>query len=372
MSPTLMLCPHCVTKSNGGEEEMQPLRGILEVEGPSLLSIDKSFFPNIPMNQTPLWSPTRLRDNLGLPNLFIKDDSSNPTGSFKDRASFLVSAFAKKFNINQITLASTGNAGSSMAGIGAAAGQDITIFLPKSAPPNKLIQALQYGATVYTVDGNYDMAYEFSLEFSKLKGGLNRNTAYNPMTIEGKKTVSLEIVEQLGHEPDIVFVPTGDGCILSGVYKGFRDLLKFNKIKKIPKVIAVQAEGSATLFNAFHHPKNQFELIQAQTVADSISVDMPRNGYHALMQLKKYNGGCITVTDKEIIKAQHQLAKFSGVFTEPAGATSYAGLLKSIKSIDKNDSIVILATGSGLKDPSTAMKGITVPSKAIKSVQEIL
>ena len=154
----------------------------------------------------------------------MKDDGVNPTGSLKDRASFLVSAFAAKFGMREIVLASTGNAGSSMAGVGAAAGQQVTLFLPKAAPKAKLIQALQYGAKVFRVDGTYDDAYELSLAYTAKFGGLSRNTAYNPMTIEGKKTVSLEVFRQLGQIPDHLFVSVGDGCILSGVYKGFRDL----------------------------------------------------------------------------------------------------------------------------------------------------
>ncbi len=163
-----------------------------------LLPVEAAYFPPIPVGNTPLWEPGNLRRSTGFKRLFIKDDGANPTASFKDRASFLVSAAANKFNIPDITLASTGNAGSSMAGIGAAAGQSITLFLPESAPAAKLVQALQYGARVYRVHGNYDMAYDLSLEFSKQKGGINRNTAYNPLTIEGKKTVSLELFQQLG------------------------------------------------------------------------------------------------------------------------------------------------------------------------------
>ena len=256
LEPELTLCPVCAVK----QQQDQPLYGVLDVElkgsvDPQfdiydLLPVEREYFPPAPVGRTPLWEPGNLRSQLGFENLYIKDDGANPTSSFKDRASYLVSAFAKKFAIQDIALASTGNAGSSMAGIAAAAGQQVTLFLPKTAPVAKLVQALQYGARVYRVDGSYDLAYDISLEYSRLKGGMNRNTAYNPMTIEGKKTVSLELVKQLGRAPDVVFVPVGDGCILSAVYKGFNDLEKLGLISGIPKVIGVQAENSAALYRA--------------------------------------------------------------------------------------------------------------------------
>ncbi len=371
----LMVCPECSLN----QMENEPVRGILEVklQGKTdenfdifdLLPVEKEFFPPIPVGNTPLWQPQNIRNKYGFKNLFIKDDGINPTFSFKDRASYLVSAFAKKHGINEITLASTGNAGSSMAGIGAAAGQDITIFLPETAPQAKIVQSLQYGANVYKVKGNYDLAYDFSLEYSKQRGGMNRNTAYNPMTIEGKKTVSLELFKNLKKSPDYVFVSTGDGCILAGVIKGFKDLLQLNIIDKMPVVVSVQAETSDAMFRAYD--TGVFENIPTHTIADSICVDVPRNGYHALKLLKEFNGKIIRVSDDEILKAQFELSSNCGLFTEPAGATAYAGFLSEMKNLDKDSTVVILATGNGLKDVSTALKGVKEP-KIIKNLDEIL
>jgi len=190
------------------------------------------------------------------------------------------------------------------------------------------------------------------------------------MTIEGKKTVSLEIFKQLKKVPDIILVPTGDGCILAGVYKGFMDLLDLKIIKKMPIIYAVQAEGSNAIALAYQSGK--FAPIQASTVADSISVDIPRNGYHALSLLTKYNGKVITVTDAEIIQAQKYLSTTTGLFTEPAGATAIAGLIKLKDEIPAKSTVVALCTGSGLKDVATAMKGVSVLPKAIKSLDEII
>ncbi len=369
------VCPDCAKQ----QQKDQPLTGILEVELQGevdanfeifdLLPIEREYFPPIPVGNSPLWQPANLRQSTGFKNLFIKDDGANPTASFKDRASFLVSAAAKKFNITDITLASTGNAGSSMAGIGAAAGQNITLFLPEAAPPAKLVQALQYGATVYRVNGNYDKAYDLSMEFSKKKGGINRNTAYNPLTIEGKKTVSLELFKQLEKAPDVVFVSVGDGCIIAGVYKGFRDLKKLGIIPEVPKIIGVQAENSDALTRAFR--TGQFVNIPTSTVADSICVDVPRNGVHALAQLKEFNGEMITVSDDEIIQAQADLSSSTGLFTEPAGATAFAGFKKAASGLDPDEVVVILTTGNGLKDSSSATLGIEVPQQLINTIDDI-
>ncbi len=373
LDPQLYTCPECQQKQQADE----PLRGVLEVifgedllEVDDLIPVESEYFPPLRVGWTPLNEVPRLRKKLGLNQLYIKDDALNPTGSFKDRASFMVSAFAKKYGIEEIVLASTGNAGSSMAGIAAAAGQKVTLFLPASAPKAKIAQALQFGANVYTVDGNYDLAYDLSLAYSKKFGGMNRNTAYNPMTIEGKKSVSLEIFDELGEQvPDYVFVAVGDGCILAGVYKGFIDLYNANFTDKIPTIIAVQAEGSSAIYDAVK--SGEFTKRSTHTVADSICVDVPRNGYLAYKYLIKYQGKVIKVSDEEILQAQHDLAKNSGIFGEPAGATAYAGLLKMWDKLEDDSCIVLLNTGSGLKDIESALQHVKLPKNSIKELSDI-
>lgn len=375
IEPRFMVCPQCSL----AQAPDQPLCGVLEVELAgevstdwcisSLLPVEKQFFPPIPVGNTPLWAPHRLRRELDFPGLYIKDDGLNPTCSLKDRASFLVSAFAAKFGIQEIVLASTGNAGSSMAGVGAAAGQKVTLFLPAAAPRAKLIQALQYGARVFRVNGSYDSAYDLSLAYTAKFGGLSRNTAYNPMTIEGKKTVALEVFRQLGRAPDSVFVAAGDGCILSGVYKGFRDLRQLGLADRLPTIYAVQAEGSAALARAFDH--GSFVREPSSTVADSICVDVPRNGFHAVKQLKEHGGQMVTVSDGQILGAQVKLAQSSGLFTEPAGAAAFAGFLETRSRLPAGTVAVILATGNGLKDISAAGRAVEIPDKIIASLEEV-
>ncbi len=364
ISPDRMVCGDCSAK----QVKDEPIRGLLEVEFDNeipeswniydFLPVEHRFFPAIPVGNTPLWEGDNIRASTGFHRLYFKDDGCNPTGSFKDRASYLVAAFARKFGIQNIVVASTGNAGSSMAGIGAAAGLEVRLYLPKSAPEAKMIQALQYGASLIRVEGNYDLAYEQSMNYVAKCGGLSRNTAHNPLTIEGKKTVSLEIFKQLENKaPDYLFVSVGDGVILSGVYRGLENLLAHGMISKMPTVVAVQAEGSAAIFRAMKSGK--FGPPQsATTVADSISVDVPKGGYFALQRLQKHNGEVLTVDDKEILQAQRTLASGIGLFTEPAGAAAAAGFFKIRERLPKNAIYVILLTGNGLKDIASAKKGL--------------
>ena len=375
-----MLCPECSSTHKSG----QPLNGVLEVELSGTLEsndpleflpVEGQYFPAIPVGNTPLWQPENLQKKYGFPELYLKDDGVNPTGSLKDRASFLVAAFARKHGIREVVVASTGNAGSSMAGVGAAAGLKVRLFLPKTAPPAKMIQALQYGADLVLADKNYDQAFSLSLEYSNTRGGMNRNTAYNPMTIEGKKTVSIEIFKQLKKAPDHVFVSVGDGVIMSGVYKGFRDLLQLGRIDKIPVIHAVQASGSDAICRAMESGdfdgQAESPVRAAKTVADSISVDTPSNGHLALKNLKAFGGHCFTVTDEEILCAQKELSSTCGLFSEPAAATAYAGFLKQKAALDSNETCVVLLTGNGLKDINSATAKIVVPEKTINSLDEL-
>jgi threonine synthase len=376
IDPQQYVCPDC----SKHQIDNQPLAGVLEVELQgtaaagdldisALLPVEARFFPPIPVGNTPLWKPAALRRALGFKHLYVKDEGANPTSSLKDRASYLVSAFAKRHGIETIAVASTGNAGSSMAGVGAAAGQRVILFLPQAAPAAKLVQALQYGATVYRVDGSYDLAYDLSLTYSRRTGAMSRNTAFNPMTIEGKKTVSLELYRQLRRAPDVVFVGTGDGCITAGVYKGFRDLKQLGRIDRLPTVVSVQAETADALYRAFQ--TGRFVHRPARTVADSICVDVPRNGVHALDQLKKYGGRVVAVSDDAILTAQAELSRSTGLFTEPAGAAAFAGFLQIRAELPRDATVVILATGNGLKDSAAAARGITVPQRVIRSLADI-
>jgi threonine synthase len=323
---------------------------------------------------TPIFGLPRLAEKLGLQNLWLKDESRNPTASFKDRASAIVVARAKEINAEVVVTASTGNAGAALAGMSAAVGQKAIIFAPKSAPQAKVAQLLVFGAKVILVDGTYDDAFDLTVRAADEFGWYCRNTGYNPFTAEGKKTAALEIWEwwehthkkwhenvgdAVDHAPLTVFVSVGDGNIISGIHKGFKDLFQLGWLPRIPRIIGVQAEGSAAISNAFHAETETITPVSATTLADSISVDLPRDGVRAVRAAKETGGTYVNVSDDEILKAIAELGTV-GVFAEPAGATAYAGLVKAAGSgiVGTEDPILVLNTGSGLKDVRAAMQAV--------------
>lgn len=315
--------------------------------------------PSIQVGGTPLISVEYNNVN----RLWIKDDTRNPSGSLKDRASDIGIQHATELGEETIVAASTGNAAASLAALSAFYGKKAVIIAPASAPKAKLTQILQYGATLILVKGSYDDAFDLSKKVVEKYGWYSRSTGINPVLSEGKKTVALEIAEQLNWKvPDKVFVPVGDGCIIGGVYKGFYDLLQLGWTSRIPKIIAVQAEDSAAIVTALMHDRS-IEPVKAKTIADSISVDMPRDGMKAIRAVRKSGGFGVTVTDDEILSAQKDLASSSGIFAEPAASATYAGFLIALNDgkVKKSDEIVILITGSGLKDIPAAQKKISIP-----------
>jgi threonine synthase len=319
--------------------------------------------PPLAIGGTPLYRIDRLAAELGLQHLWVKNDGRNPTGSFKDRASAVAVAKARESNAGIITTASTGNAAAALAGICASVGQKNVIFVPKSAPEAKIAQLLVFGSMVMLVDGSYDEAYELCLAAAEKYGWYNRSTGYNPYMTEGKKTVSFEIAEQLEWQaPDIVFVSVGDGCIIGGVHKGFKDMLALGWVEQMPRIIGVQAAGSNYLAEAWANDEDPLTKlpIQAATMADSISAGLPRDRLKAMSAVTATNGAYITVTDEEILAAIPVLAQGCGVFAEPAGAAAYAGLFKAVEEglVSPTDRIVVINTGNGLKDIPSAMVSV--------------
>jgi threonine synthase len=332
----------------------------------SLLPVDDPGGLGTPLRRagwTPVYKPTRLAKKLGIKDLWVKDESPNPTASFKDRASAVVVARAAQIGAEVIVAASTGNAGAALAGMAAAVGAKAVIFAPKTAPPAKIAQLLIFGAEVLLVDGNYDQAFDLSIEATQAFGWYNRNTGYNPFTAEGKKTAAFEIWEQVirsmpeNNKPLTIFIPVGDGNIISGVHKGFKDLRDLGWLPQVPRIIGVQSEGSAAIANAFHSGNEQIHAVQANTIADSISVDLPRDGVRALRAASETGGTYLTVPDTDILSAIAELGRV-GIFAEPAAATAYAGLVKAVNEsvVRPDDPVLVLSTGSGLKDVKAAMQ----------------
>ena len=379
-------CPVCAKLNDGSnfakgnlivklnKEELEELKKKAEVKPSDFYPFEIPDERTYPVGPTPLMSPKRLIEETGFTNLKLKLDSQLISGSFKDRASLLVASQALHYGEHKIALASTGNAGAAMSAVGAAYGLDIILFVPATAPINKLMQSVLYGAKVIPVKGSYDDAFALSIEYTKLFGGINRNTAYNPMTVEGKKSIAIELFNQYGRKaPDCVYVPTGDGCIFSGVAKGFYDLKEAGLIDKLPHLVAAQSVESNAISQAFR--TGNFTPVNATTRADSISVSSPANGRMAVSYIKMTEGWSTEVTDKGLLDAQLILTGKAGVLVEPAAATAYAAFLKDQEllqeKLGKDAEIAILLTGSGFKDMAAFDGRVQIPPAIENSVEAV-
>lgn len=388
--PALLVCPACAEKQRVGGST----RGVLECEPtglpdawPQQSPSDPRFlaaflpvrapesFPMFPAGDTPLLPAQRLAADIGIERLWIKDDTRNPSGSTKDRASLLVAAKAREYGFRTVAAASTGNAGTALAAVGAAAGLDTVVFVPAAAPEAKLVQMLSYGARVIPVDGSYDAAFELCLAACREFGWYNRNTAMNPFTIEGKKTAALEIARSMTPDiPDVVVVPVGDGVILSGVARGFIDLAAAGLTNRTPRLLAVQPEGAAAIARAWAAGADDIEPLRAaHSVADSLTVQAPRNARLCLRHIRESRGGAVTVPDDEILAAIPQLASACGVFAEPAAAAALAGLRAALGNgvVDTSESVALLITGNGLKDVPAAGRAVERPDPVRPDLESV-
>ena len=378
------VCPACAAAQQPGA----PTRGVLEVvldERPQLplppgnapetlarlLPIaSEASLPPVPVGGTPLLPVPGLRRHLGMPNLWVKDDTRNPSGSTKDRASQLVVAKACEYGYTTIACASTGNAATALACLAAAAGVRAVVFVPAAAPSAKLVQIAAYGATLVPIDGTYDQAFELCGLACERFGWYNRNTAFNPFTIEGKKTAGVEIAAQLHPErADVVVVPVGDGVIVSGVAKGLADVLDAP-----PRLLAVQPEGSGAIAAALRSGAHEIEPVAAaSSIADSLVVNAPRNAAMALERVRASGGAGVLVPDTAIVTAITVLARTCGVFAEPAGAAALAGLLaaRSEGLVDRADRVVLLVTGNGLKDIAAARAAVALPPPVAPEIDAV-
>ena len=335
------------------------------------------YLPLLPLQRTPRislqlgWTPLY---SCGLPHgvrLYLKDEGRNPSGSLKDRASAIVLGMAQENNRPQVSTASTGNAGSSLACLAANLGIPTTVFLPRNAPEAKIAQLAIFGARLFLVNGNYDDAYDLCLKASEQWGWYNRNTGYNPFTREGKKTCAYEICEQLDwNVPDWVLVSVGDGNTISGLWKGFQDLYNLGLIERLPRLAGVQS----TLSNAIARTVQSFRdgkaipvmQVKASTIADSISVDLPRDGDMAVKAILASQGEAVEVSDDEILEGIRTVAQTWGIFGEPAAVASYVGFEKLCEhnQIRPGEVAVCVITGNGLKDIAAATKASHVSNIA--------
>lgn len=325
-------------------------------------AIDAAVSP-LAIGGTPLYDAPLLAASLGVARLWVKDDGRQPSASLKDRASAVAVAMADRFGVDVVTTASTGNAAAALAGVCASVSRTCVIFVPETAPEAKVAQLLAYGATVVLVRGGYSAAFDVSEEAVAHYGWYDRNTGINPYTTEGKKTAALELVEQLSWDPpDAIFVSVGDGSIIGGLHKGLRDLAALGWIRRLPRLLGIQATGSDYLVQAFESGEDVVTkpAISASTVADSISADLPRDRVKAMRAVRDTGGAFLRVDDDAILSAIPTLARGCGVFAEPAAAAAYAGVAEAVDRglVGRDERVAVLVTGNGLKDVASARRAV--------------
>lgn len=385
--PELMTCPHCGEKgildiiydyseikkefsrealANNRDNSMWRYRALMPIAGEGLGDF-------LRIGWTPLYRSLRLGDAFGVKRLYIKDDGLNPTGSLKDRASGVAVAKAIELHFDTIACSSTGNAASSCAGNAARMGLKTVIFVPERAPMGKVAQLLIFGANVISVKGDYRQTFELSRDAINKWGFYNRNAGINPVMTEGKKTVALEIAEQLAWQPtDWVAVSVGDGCTIGGVYNGFFDLYQLGMIDRIPKILGVQSTGCCPFVDAARE-KRDLRPTEENTLADSIAVGVPRNPIKARRAVENSGGAWIAVSDEDILEAMRLLGRTEGVFGEPAGVTATAGVKAAAAAgvIRPDETVTVISTGSGLKDVKNAMLAAGEPFKCEPDIRAL-
>ncbi|HXX72629.1 MAG TPA: threonine synthase [Candidatus Acidoferrales bacterium] len=323
---------------------------------------------------TPLIKCDRLGRQLGLDNVYAKDESRNPTGVFKDRATVLAVTKALEFERKKVAIASTGNAAASLAAYAAKAALDCNVLVPESTPMAKVSQAVAYGGKIVRVKGNYDQTYDLAVEACETFEWYNCNPAWNPFRTEGKKTIAYEICEQSEWKaPDWVVVPVGNGCNLAGIWKGFKEFYELGFIREKPRILGIQPSGSNPVVTAFKEKKDHFEPMTPRTLAGALAIGKPRNFVKAIKSLNESNGSADCVSDDEILEAQSLLARKEGIFAEPGAAAAVAGLVKAVTAglIHPHERICCVITGNGLKDPEAPLKLARTPVVIEPNIESI-
>ncbi|RLJ10317.1 MAG: threonine synthase [Candidatus Aenigmatarchaeota archaeon] len=296
---------------------------------------------------------------------YFKYEAQNPTGSFKDRGSSIEVAKAVELGKKHAVCASTGNMGASVSAYCSVSGISCSIIIPKDAVTVKIEQILAYGSSVYRVKGDYTIAERTARDVhTNLGAYLLGDYSYRR---EGTKSVGFEIAEQIN--PDWVICPVGNGTLISAVWKAFKEFKTLRFIKKLPKLVGIQASGCNPVVKAFKAGKDIKPVKKPKTVAVAIECGNPLDGKRALSSVVESDGFMESVSDRDILKAREILARMEGLFAGPAGAASLAGLLKCKDRIEKDSKVVCVVTGHGLKTPHTQVKGKPVSIRSYKDVR---
>ncbi len=294
---------------------------------------------------TPLLRSRNISLELGFKNLFFKCESENPTGSFKDRGTTVEISKALEFGSKEIVCASTGNMGASVSAYAAAANIKAHIILPSNTPDIKIVQIKSHGARIHRIDGDYNKAEETAFKLYKKRGWYLMGDY--PFRGEGEKSVGYEIADEM--EADYIISPIGNGTLIHGIWKGLKEFKNVRLLKKLPKLVGVQSSGCNTVVKAFKNGSDCVKPVKPKTIASAIACGNPLDGLEALQVLRESKGMVETVTDREILRAKNYLAKKEGLFAEPAGAVTLAGLMKLKTRLEKNARIVLIVSGNGLK-----------------------
>ena len=339
--------------------------------------VDKKNIVSIGAGMTPLLKAEKLGKELGLTNLYVKNDSVNPTFSFKDRPAGIAVSKANEFGLSAVGCASTGNLASATAAHAAKGGFPCHIFAPSDIEHAKITQALSYGANFIAVDGTYDEANRIASQIGDKKGIGIVNINMRSYYVEGSKTFSFEVAEQLGWQvPDHLVVPVGSGAMLNAICKGFEELENLSLLNSVSDmhIHAAQPHGCAPIVDAFK--KNSTDVIPIEnpdTIAKSLAIGDPGDGRYVLKRLDQYHGYAEESTNKEILEGILLLAKTEGIFTEPAGGVAVAVLKKMVEEgkIDKNESTICYVTGNGLKATESLMEVLSKPQVIQPDVAKI-
>jgi threonine synthase len=339
------------------------------------MPVDPKHMVSIQEGGTPLYKTDAISEELGVGQAYVKFEGLNPTGSFKDRGMTIGVSHAKELGAKVVGCASTGNTSASLAAYASKANIKCAVFLPSGkVAAGKLAQALFFGAKVLSIDGNFDDALALARQMSEERK-LYLLNSINPYRPEGQKSVLFEIMDQLMYDvPDRIILPVGNAANIWAIYKACMELKEVGWIDKVPMLTGIQAEGAAPVAKAFAAGKKDFiPESNPETVATAIRIGNPVSGRKALHAIYDTGGYATTVSDEEIIAAQQLLGRREGVCVEPASAASVAGLrkLRETGVIDKDERVVCICTGNGLKDPDTIIANSPSPIKCGNSVSDV-
>ncbi|MYG90485.1 MAG: threonine synthase, partial [Chloroflexi bacterium] len=330
-----------------------------------LLPVDEDFIVDLNVGWTPLLKADRLADRLGMRELWIKNDTCNPSWSFKDRVVAVAASRAKQMGFKTLACASTGNLANSVSAHAARAGMEAIVFIPHDLEAGKVLGSAVYNPTIVSVNGSYDDVNRLCSELADNRHWAFVNINVRPYYAEGSRTLAYEVAEQLGwRAPRQVVAPMASGSLFTKIHKGFQEFQQYGLIEETPvRMIGAQAEGCSPITTAWRNETTNIRPVKPNTIAKSLAIGNPADGYYALKTMKRTDGGSTAVTDPEVVEGIRMLAECEGVFAETAGGVTIAGLRQAIETgqVDPDETTVAFITGGGLKTADAVVEHVTQP-----------